>query len=516
MPHFPPNLPEKLASHLLRHFPREQLEALACRLTGQQPASPPLWKPFPDQQGHPHPQRLALESRADELFFGGSSGGGKTDLALGLAITRHYRTLFLRRQSVQLTSAVDRLKLLVGTAGKWRSSGHGGTMRIGDRVIDLDGCENEDAKNKFQGRPYSYYAFDEAPHFSRSQYQFIVGWNRTDRPDERCRVLLTGNPPTDPEGLWVVEEWAPWLDATYPDPAIPGELRWYTYLDGKLTWLKTGDPVTHKGEVIRPRSRTFIPSRVTDNPVYMSTGYMATLQARPEPLRSQMLYGDFTIGQQDDAWQVIPTAWVREAQSRWTAEGKGDTPLTCTGTDPARGGGDKTAISRRYGTWFAPVSRWPGKGTPDGPAVVGLLQQLLTEDGEAGALATHHIDVIGIGSSVYDFARQAGLRAVAFTASAGTSKRDRPRTLHFANLRAWSWWSLREALDPANPVKLALPPDPELLADLCSARWKHTVSGVQIEKKEEIVKRIGRSPDVGEALILASLPPRVDIRLEEF
>jgi hypothetical protein len=28
----------------------------------------------------------------------------------------------------------------------------------------------------------------------------------------------------------------------------------------------------------------------------------------PEPLRSQMLYGDFTVGAEDDAWQVIPSA----------------------------------------------------------------------------------------------------------------------------------------------------------------------------------------------------------------
>jgi hypothetical protein len=42
-----------------------------------------------------------------------------------------------------------------------------------------------------------------------------------------------------------------------------------------------------------------------------------TLQSLPEPLRSQMLYGDFRAGVQDDPWQVVPTAWVEAAMARW-------------------------------------------------------------------------------------------------------------------------------------------------------------------------------------------------------
>ena len=35
---------------------------------------------------------------------------------------------------------------------------------------------------------------------------------------------------------------------------------------------------------------------MTDNPYYMASGYIATLQSLPEPLRSQMLFGDFLAG----------------------------------------------------------------------------------------------------------------------------------------------------------------------------------------------------------------------------
>ena len=40
-------------------------------------------------------------------------------------------------------------------------------------------------------------------------------------------ALCAGNPPTRPEGLWILQYWAAWLDPLHPNPARPGELRWY-------------------------------------------------------------------------------------------------------------------------------------------------------------------------------------------------------------------------------------------------------------------------------------------------
>ncbi len=40
-------------------------------------------------------------------------------------------------------------------------------------------------------------------------------------------------------------------------------------------------------------------------------------QAMPEPLRSKMLFGDFKAGREDNAYQVIPSEWVRLAQEHW-------------------------------------------------------------------------------------------------------------------------------------------------------------------------------------------------------
>jgi hypothetical protein len=440
----------------------------------------------------------AVESPADELFFGGSAGGGKTWCLLGLALTRHKKTLFLRRESVQLTAAVDSVKRISGPAASWRSSGHGGILRLGARSVELAGCEHEDDKWKYQGRDHDLKCFDEISHFSRDQYKFIIGWNRTDDPRQRCRVVCAGNPPTTAAGRWVVEEWAPWLDDTFHDPAAPGELRWYTCLDGVLTWLRRPEPVLHKGESVTPRSRTFIPARLQDNPVLMATGYLATLQAMPEPLRSQMLYGDFTIGLEDDVWQLIPTAWVKAAQARWTPEPPEGQALSALGVDVAHGGAAQTVIAPRYGPWFGRLKKYKGAVTDSGSKAAHLV--LKEHDGHAPV----YVDAIGYGASCTDSLKeQIGRLAEAVNVSTPTDMFDPSRKYRLVNVRSAMFWGLREALNPENDFGLMLPPDPELLADLTALRYEAKASGIVVEDKKKVAERIGRSPDCGDAVALS-------------
>ena len=44
---------------------------------------------------NPGPQTQAFLCEADELFYGGEAGGGKTDLGIGLALTAHRRAPLL-------------------------------------------------------------------------------------------------------------------------------------------------------------------------------------------------------------------------------------------------------------------------------------------------------------------------------------------------------------------------------------------------------------------------------------
>ena len=280
--------------------------------------------------------------------------------------------------------------------------------------------------------------------------------------------------------------------------AKPGELRWFTTIGGKDVECPNGDPVLVEGEWVTPRSRTFIPARVQDNPHLMASGYMSTLQALPEPLRSKMLYGDFKAGREDNAYQVIPTAWVVAAQERWKTREKPTTPMSCLGVDVARGGKDKTALAPRYGNWFDQLTTYPGKETPDGPVVAGLVLMAHQKP------AKINLDVIGVGGSVYDCLKDKdGIDVVPINGAAKSTAKDRSGALTFVNLRAENWWKFREALDPEHGDDLALPPDPELKADLCAPTWKLRTNGIQVEAKEDIIARIHRSPDKGDAEVYA-------------
>ena len=455
------------------------------------------------------PQTLAYLSEADELYFGGQAGGGKSDLILGLAATAHRRSLVLRREATQLRDLTDRLLEITNGQGHWRSSGYGGLMRDlpGDRRIELAGCEHEHDRAKFQGRPHDGKFFDELPHFTESQYEFIGGWNRTTFKNQRCRRVGAGNPPTSAEGEWVIRRWEPWLDKASPSPAKPAELRWYARIDGKHEPREDDRSFMHKGEVIKPKSRTFIPATLDDNPILKATGYGDTLADLPEPLRSQLLFGDFSVGRKDDEWQTIPTEWVRLAQRRWKPEGKGDRTLDVLAADVARGGDDQNVFAKRYANWFARLIKIPGKETPDGPSVAGKIVICLDQPGDLQAAI--HIDVIGIGSSPYDSLKSitvANLNVKAINFAEASQHKDKARVLRMRNVRAEAYWRLREALDPRSGEDLALPPDPEILADLTAPRWKITLNGVLIEEKDEIKKRLGRSPDCGDAIAMAMLP----------
>jgi hypothetical protein len=44
---------------------------------------------------------------------------------------------------------------------------------------------------------------------------------------------------------------------------------------------------------------------------------------------------------------------------------------------------------------------------------------------------------------------------------------------------------------------------PRIKADLAAPRWELTSRGIKVEEKREIVKRLGRSPDRGDAVVMA-------------
>lgn len=460
------------------------------------------------------------------MFYGGAAGGGKTDLLLGVAQANHFKSMIFRRTNVELKDLKSRSRALFGEIGNFNKNDNEWTFNDGKSLIFCH-CQNSGDETKYQGWASDLKGFDEITNFLEEQYRFLIGWCRSAISDQRTRVICTGNPPSSGQGDWVIKYWSPWLDDQHPKPANPGELRWFTTIGGVDHEVENGEPFTYKGELLRPRSRTFIPARLEDNKYY-GEDYRARLQAMPEPLRSQLLYGDFRAGSLDDEYQVIPRKWVIMAQGRWRDKQKERSlgRMVSIGVDVARGGKDRTVITLLYDFGYcAKQISVKGKDSPSGQEVAAEVLKH-RRDG-----ATIRVDVIGVGASVFD-ALCVKLGGVAQTETSkiallspakrqivigmvgngATSAEDRSKQFTFKNKRAEWWWRLREMLDPETGSNIAIPDDSELTRDLCTPHWKFTPQGLQIEAKEDIIKRIGRSPDKGDSLVYAfaeRIPRRV-------
>lgn len=448
---------------------------------------------------NPGPQIDALHSEADELFFGGSAGGGKSSFLCGTAVDDHQRSIIFRREYPQIKGLEDEVSKLIG--GRAGYNAQDKIWRLPKRnVLEFGSVPHETDVEKYQGRAHDLKGFDEITHFSEAQYRFLIGWTRSTDLNQRCRVIATGNPPTTPEGYWVVKYWAPWLDKSHPNPAKPGELRWFTTIDGKDVECDGADEIEVNGRMVKPRSRTFIPAKLEDNPDLMAAGYASVLEAMPEELRIRMRDGRFDAEVKDGDFQVIPTEWIRMAQARWTPEPPKGVGMSCLAHDVALGGGDANTFARRHGHWYDEIISEKVKGVID-PIDLASKDLVLMRDG-----CPIVIDMGGgYGSGVYSHLKNnvQGLKLIGFNGSAASGKRTRDGKLKFKNKRAETLWKFREALEPNLGEPIALPPDPELLADLAAATWKLTPQGIQVEDKREIKKRIGRSPDRGDAVVMA-------------
>lgn len=459
-----------------------------------------IWKP---QKG---PQQLAYDSKADILGYGGAAGGGKSDLILGLALTRHRRSIVFRREHTEVRDLFARAAEIVDTVANVKIN-HGLStiyMPAGDRQLEFGGIKNLDDWRKHRGRAKDAHLFDEATEFEEIMIRSLIGWNRTTIPGQRCRVVLAFNPPGVKRGQWLINFFAPWLDPKYPKPAEYGELRWFTTINGRDIECPNGDPVDIDGEMCLPLSRTFIRALLDDNEYLKNTKYRATLMGLPEPLRSQLLYGDFNAEEADDPHQTIPTKWVQLAQERWIEQERPQAPLSAIGADVARGGTNRTAFAARIGTWFDYPVAFPGSETPKGRDVLRKLAEFVSNYKVTRKVPVG-MDVVGVGSSPSDLAEELNMQLIALSGAEAADENlsDDTGLLPFANKRAQWYWQLRQALNPETGDNLALPPDRELLADLCAPHYDVGLRGIKIEDKDDIIKRLGRSPDKGDATVYA-------------
>lgn len=215
------------------------------------------------------------------------------------------------------------------------------------------------------------------------------------------------------------------------------------------------------------------------------------------------LYKAKVLGEWADSEDgLVPLSWARAAVQRWhdwmerpdRHTGHEPPGRRVIGVDPAWMGADATAIVVRQGPVILSARTYNKLDTQQ---VASLVRAELRS---SHAVAV--VDTIGVGAGVVDALRAAGENVVAFNGAAATRRRDNTGTWRFPNCRSAAWHSLREILDPIHGGQLCLVDDDQLIADITAPNYGPAANAMlKVEPKDAVKQRIGRSPDLGDALV---------------
>jgi len=221
------------------------------------------------------------------------------------------------------------------------------------------------------------------------------------------------------------------------------------------------------------------------------------------------VYKNRVLGEFDTSGEhsLIPLEWIEASHERWHACGgdgyhdydeddeKQEKPLRTLGVDVARFGEDKTAIADKVGEVVEEIYYTAKQDTMQ---TTGHVVNLVDTEVPVG------VDVIGMGAGVVDRLAEMEYNVIGVNVAKSTKAKDRSGLVGFKNLRSQLWWMMRELLDPANDATLALPPDDRLTGDLTAPTYGYTSTGlIIVESKDDMRKRIGRSTDSADAVMLA-------------
>ena len=144
-------------------------------------------------------QNEFITSKADEIFFGGAAGGGKSSAQVidALIFSVKYpksHQLILRRTFPELERSIVPIskRFFPKAAGKYLSSKHIWSFKNGS-VIELGYLESEEDVNRYQSAEYDVIRFDELTHFTEKQYLYMLSRLRGANGYPK-QMKSTGNP----------------------------------------------------------------------------------------------------------------------------------------------------------------------------------------------------------------------------------------------------------------------------------------------------------------------------------
>ena len=194
--------------------------------------------------------------------------------------------------------------------------------------------------------------------------------------------------------------------------------------------------------------------------------------------------GEFPLAEDDT---LISLHAVEQASKRKVEQPEG-TPVVW-GLDVARYGDDASVLCIRQGRHLIELHSWKKLSLME---LAGRVLDLLNSADEPPEEIL--VDSIGLGAGVLDRLRELDISARGVNVSESPAMADR-----YANLRAELWDLTKQWFNE----EVQIPNDDSLIADLTAPRYSFNSSGkMLVESKAETKKRLGRSTDFADSLVL--------------
>lgn len=260
-------------------------------------------------------QEAFLRSNAHITVYGGAVGAGKSfallmeplyhisNPAFGAVIFRRTYPQIMNEGGLWDTS----MKIYPFVGGKAKPSKLEWTFPSGAKV-KFAHMQHEKDRLQWDGAQIPLLCWDQLEHFTWRQFFYMLARNRT-TCGVRPYIRATCNPQVD---HWLRDFMSWWIneETGLPYYERSGILRWFVIREDQPIWGDTrAELVERFGKGSLPKSFTFIPGTVKDNPILMNSNpdYLSNLQALSRIDRERLLHGNWNI--REEAGEFFQSAW---------------------------------------------------------------------------------------------------------------------------------------------------------------------------------------------------------------